>query len=113
MRNHELIVVAVLVISGFAGCDQTSKPEGPLPKTHTVKMEGMVFQPATLTVAPGDTVVWVNKDLVPHAAATTGPGFESKPVEFNQSFRHAFKTAGDIDYVCPFHPTMTGTIHVQ
>lgn len=113
MRSHELIVVTVLVMSGFAGCEQTSKPEAPTPKTHTVKMEGMVFQPATLTVAPGDTVLWVNKDLVPHAVTTNGPGFESKPVEFNQSLRHAFKNAGDVTYICPFHPTMTGTIHVQ
>jgi plastocyanin len=30
------------------------------PKTHTVTIEGMRFQPDVLTVAPGDTLVWVN-----------------------------------------------------
>ena len=34
-------------------------------KTHTVTIEGMRFQPEVLTVARGDTIVWVNKDLVP------------------------------------------------
>ena len=35
------------------------------PKTHTVTIEGMRFQPEALTVARGDTIVWVNKDIVP------------------------------------------------
>src|SRR2546423_277336 len=32
----------------------------------------MEFHPAVLTVAAGDTVVWVNRDIVPHTATATG-----------------------------------------
>jgi len=40
----------------------------PRPVTHTVTIEGMQFRPQALSVALGDTVVWVNKDLVAHTA---------------------------------------------
>ena len=49
---------------GVAACDK------PKPKTHTVTIEAMRFQPETLTVAAGDTIVWVNKDVVPHTATS-------------------------------------------
>ena len=41
-------------------------------------MENMRFQPQSLTVARGDTVVWVNKDLVPHTATSKAGGFDSQ-----------------------------------
>jgi plastocyanin len=44
--------------------------ERPEPKTHTVTIEDLRFQPERLTVARGDTVVWVNKEVVPHTATS-------------------------------------------
>ena len=38
------------------------------PRTHTVEIRGMEFHPAALTVTVGDTVVWINRDIVPHTA---------------------------------------------
>ena len=42
------------------------------PKTHTVTIEATSFKPDRLTVAVGDTVVWVNKDPFPHTATAAG-----------------------------------------
>ena len=50
--------------AGFAASDRSE------PETHTVTIEEMRFQPERLTVARGDTIVWVNKDLVPHTATS-------------------------------------------
>lgn len=59
----------------------------PKPKTHTVAIEGMMFQPEALTVAVGDIVVWVNKDLVPHTATSSKAGiFDSKLIEPDKSW---------------------------
>ena len=44
--------------------------ERPKPQTHTVTIEGMKFHPEALTVALGDTVVWINKDLVDRRMAS-------------------------------------------
>jgi putative membrane protein len=82
-------------------------------RTHTVTIERMRFQPETLTVSPGDTVVWINKDLVPHTATSETSGFDSKTIEVNQSWKHTVRTTGDITYLCAFHPTMRGLLHVR
>jgi plastocyanin len=83
------------------------------PKTHTVTIEGMRFQPDVLTVAPGDTIVWVNKDLVPHTATSKAGGFDSKEIQADQSWRFTIRTTGDFAYLCAFHPMMTATLRVK
>ena len=81
--------------------------------THTVTIESMRFQPEMLTVAAGDTVVWVNKDLVPHTATSEAGGFDSKTIQAGQSWKHTVRTKGDIAYLCTFHPTMKAMLRVE
>ncbi len=101
---------AVLV----ASCAESdSMPDAPPAKIYTVRMEGMAFMPATLTVNAGDTIIWVNKDLVPHGAASEAAGFDSKAVQAFQSWQTRVDRVGDFDYVCPFHPTMTAKLQVR
>ena len=76
-------------------------------------IEGMVFRPDVITVASGDTIVWVNKDIVPHSATSAAAGFDSKVISANTSWRHSVEQTGDFDYVCSFHPTMTAKLQVR
>jgi plastocyanin len=110
-----LCVVGVLVCgTTLASCGQSGQAaDRPQPKTHTVTMEGMVFQPNVITIAAGDTVLWINKDLVPHTATSSAAGFDSKIVAANTLWRHAFERTEDFDYICSLHPTMTATLHVR
>ena len=88
--------------------------ERPKPMTHTVTVEGMKFQPEALTVAVGDSVVWVNKDLVGHTATSSRAGiFDSKLIEPDKSWKLIVRTKGDFDYVCTYHPTMKATLRVE
>lgn len=80
--------------------------------THTVTIEAMKFQPATLTVKRGDTVVWVNKDVVPHTATATGR-FESKNIAAGQRWTWKAGKAGRHEYLCTYHPGMAGVIEVK
>ena len=57
------------------------------PKTHPVTMENMRCQPQSLTVASGDTVVWVNKDPVPHTATSKAGGFDSQVIPAENAWR--------------------------
>jgi plastocyanin len=84
-----------------------------LPKTHTVAIEGMRFQPEVLVVALGDTIVWINKDLVPHTATSEDGGFDSKEIQADKSWRHTIQERGDFAYVCTFHPTMKAMLRVK
>jgi len=80
--------------------------------TRTVTIEGMQFAPSSLTVRRGDTVVWVNHDLVPHTATAAGT-FDSHPIAPNKSWSHVARKAGRHDYVCTLHPTMKATLVVE
>jgi plastocyanin len=83
------------------------------PKTHTVTIENFRFQPESLTVARGDTVVWINKDVVPHTATAKGGAFDSQVIQAEKSWRLTVRKKGDFTYLCTLHPTMTAMLRVK
>jgi plastocyanin len=87
--------------------------ERPKPKTHTVIIEGMRFQPESLTVARGDTIVWINKDLFPHTAASEAGRFDSGIIQAEKSWTFTAKQKGEFAYTCTFHPTMKAVLYVK
>lgn len=82
------------------------------PQTHTVVIDNMRFTPETLTLQPGDRVVWQNKDLVPHTA-TAAKVFDSGSIGPGQSWSTVVRTNGTLLYVCTFHPGMKAMLKVQ
>ena len=79
-----------------------------------VSMESIKFVPDSVTIAPGDTVTWVNNDTVDHDV--TGDGFKSGDaggMANGDTFEHTFPDAGTFDYVCTVHPGMEGTVEVE
>jgi plastocyanin len=101
-------VVALIVCSMALAASGRAKP-----KTHTVTMEGMRFQPERLTVARGDTIVWVNKDLVPHTATSKAGGFDSQIILAEKSWKFTPRKKGEFAYLCTYHPEMKGMLHVK
>ena len=84
------------------------------PKTHTVEIRGMEFHPAVLTVAVGDTIVWVNRDIVPHTATASGrTKLDTGQLLQDQTGRYVAGRAGVVRYVCTFHPTMHGRLIIR
>ena len=81
-------------------------------KDYQVSIEGMKFVPETLEIAPGDTVTWTNKDLVPHTVSA-GKALESGTIEANKSWKYVAKAKGRTEYVCRFHPGMRATLLVK
>lgn len=79
---------------------------------HEVRIEGMQFQPAVLTVQRGDTLRWRNADLVPHTASAKG-AFDSGNIAPGQTFSRAMDQPGTFDYVCNYHPGMKGRVVVR
>ena len=108
-RTAFVIALSLLVCSMLAAATKHRKP-----KTHTVVMEAMAFRPAALTISSGDTIVWVNKDLVEHTATSAiAGGFDSKMIRPGNSWKHTIRTSGTLPYVCTYHPTMKGTLQVK
>lgn len=73
---------------------------------------GFAFSPATVTVAPGDTVTWTWQ-AGPHSTtsnATSAPEFWDSGIRFTgASFSHTFLTLGTYPYYCSVHSSPTGT----
>ena len=109
LRHYCAVIALVLCCAPIAGAQQKRKPA-----THTVTIDAVSFKPATLTIKAGDSVVWVNKDVVTHTATAEGAGgFESGALASGASWKHTFKGKADFAYLCRFHPTMKGRLVVE
>lgn len=104
-----------LIVSLAALAAGGSLPPAPAaPRTHTVEIKGMVFVPDSITVARGDTIVWINRDFVPHTATGQGgPAWDTGELAEGDSGRFVPKTAGALAYICALHPTMRGVVVVR
>jgi plastocyanin len=79
----------------------------------TVTMDHNTFSPSEITVAPGTTVTWTNKEEMPHTVVDLNRGFRSKTLAKDASFSFTFATAGDYSYLCLIHPNMKGKVIVK
>jgi plastocyanin len=79
----------------------------------TVSMDHNTFIPDEITVVPGTTVTWVNKETMPHTVVDTNKGFRSKTLAKNASFSFTFAAAGEYGYLCSIHPNMKGKVIVK
>jgi len=82
-------------------------------RVHTVTIEGMKFSPEALEVKAGDTVVWKNKDIVPHNATASDHGFQSPTIPPNGTWKFRMRKKGEHDYLCTLHPTMKAKLTVK
>jgi plastocyanin len=106
-------IAAFAAVLGLIVCTTSLAGERAKSKTHTVTIEGMRFQPDSLTIARGDTVVWVNKDVMPHTATSEGGSFDSQIIQSEKSWKFTARKKGEFDYTCTFHPTMKAMLHVK
>jgi plastocyanin len=104
--------VALMLIATLAVAPQLSaNPQQAA--TAEVKIDNFSFGPATLTVAPGTTVTWVNHDDIPHTVVSTDSAFKSKVLDTDEKFSFTFTKAGTYPYFCSIHPKMTATVVVK
>ena len=82
---------------------------GAQPSVEIVKF---AFAPNEITVTPGTTVVWTNRDETPHQVAA-GKTFVSPAMDTGDRFEYTFTAEGDFAYFCTLHPFMTGVVHVR
>ncbi len=132
MRTHlsAAALVAFLAVSlVVVGCssDYSTDPNGygttsPPPANNpgsipvnTVQMYGMVFTPATLTVAVGTTVTWSNNDGVAHTSTSDSGVWDTGNIPAGSSKTTTFGTKGTFPYNCTYHASMgmKGTVIVQ
>jgi plastocyanin len=106
--------IALVAVAAFSILHTDTSVAAPGTGTvHTVIIEGMNYVPGTLTVARGDTVVWINKDLFPHTVTAVNGRFDSQEIKAEKSWKFVAGNAGEFGYLCTFHPTMKGILVVK
>lgn len=79
------------------------------PTLHTVIIKDMVFKPSELHVKKGDTVMWINNDIVMHNIADFPKRkWTSKMLRSGKSWKKVIDTS--FDYFCTIHPEMKGKV---
>ena len=118
MRPHVARVgwhlwVPLLALGALRACGRESATPSTPRQRHVIEIRGMAFHPADLHIAPGDTVVWINRDFVPHTStATDSTAWDTGMLGQDQSGQFVARSAGELSYVCSLHPTMQGTVIV-
>jgi plastocyanin len=83
------------------------------PAAANVEIDNFTFAPQQLIVRAGTTVIWRNRDDIPHAVASSTRAFKSKALDTDDTYAFTLTTAGTYEYFCSLHPQMTGTIVVE
>ena len=113
MSNKLLVAAfaAALPSLAFAQVSTTTTTAAAAPPR--VEINQMRFEPASLTIAAGTTVTWVNDDESPHTVTDRGRVFRSAALDTKDSFSYTFATPGEFTYFCTLHPMMVGKIVVK
>ena len=88
----------------------TKKEKAP---ANSISIDNFTFSPQSLTVTPGTTVVWVNRDDVPHTVRSVDNKFKSGTLDTDDTFKFTFNDEGTFKYFCTVHTHMTGEIIVK
>ena len=86
------------------------------PGVNEVWIQGMAYNPSTITVTAGTTITWTNKDAVARTVTSSNSSteiFDSGTINTNGLYSHTFNTTGTYSYYCVVHPTMTATVVVK
>lgn len=101
-------------VASPGGAEAGTSGEAGEPGATTIDIVEFAFSPAELTVSVGDTVTWTNLDNAAHTATASVPGtISSGDLKTDDAYEYTFEEGGSFQYICAYHPFMTGTITVE
>ncbi len=116
-----MILCSVILLNGCSSPsgeteDKTSTQEvpeeKPAPSLYVVQIEQMKFLPADITVHAGDTIMWINNDMVAHdVTEEKSKAWSSSLLQPGKSWKFVPKESAD--YYCSIHVVMKGSITVK
>ena len=104
MKTTFLLPVVALLLAGPVAAAA--------PHTFVVTIDKMRFGPVPAGIHPGDTVLWVNRDIFRHTATARNGSFSIDLAPKAQG-RTIVGTAGKVSFYCKYHPGMTGVLGIE
>lgn len=106
VRRNFVKSLLATVASGFT---MTSNADSSI-KDHLVEISGAAFLPAKLLIKVGDSVTWINKDIVPHTATAVDGSWDTGFIGSGEERRVVFDGEKGSAYICTYHPSMTAVL---
>ena len=103
MMLHIALLLAVTLASVGASA----------PTRHRVAIAQFKYAPRAIHVAVGDTIVWDNRDIVPHTATADDEKFDSGDIPARAQRTTVMRTKGEYTYTCLYHSNMKGKVVVR
>ena len=107
-----IVLFAILLLDVGAVFTQEVTTASPSQR-HVVEIRDFGFHPQRIFVFPGDTIVWINRDIVPHTATAEDGTWGSKDLEEGDSWEMVVKNGGIQSYFCNFHLQMTAVLEAR
>ncbi len=105
-----LIVAAIAAtIASFPMLESRAADE----RRVVIEIQNFEFLPETPVVKPGDVIVWVNKDIVPHTATAKDGSWDSGLIESGGEWQMVVTDDMAQAYYCRFHPSMTAELDIE
>lgn len=112
MNCHAQVKAYDLLFQPFT--NRADRLPGPTPaEPARVEIFNFAFGPQTLRVKTGSTVVFVNRDAVPHDVKANDRSFESGNLPLLGRYFQAFERHGTVDYFCAIHLEMRARVVVE
>lgn len=82
-----------------------------VPQKHIVEIKDMKFEPTVINVHKGDTVFWINRDIVGHDIIENDKSWASPVLKTGDSWEKV--VTKNAAYFCSIHITMKGELVVE
>ena len=107
MRRFVPLVAGVLVGISCGGERVVDRP-----KTVEIAIQDIAFAVPTASAKVGDTVEWINKDVIAHTATAKDRAWDVV-IAPNEKGRLVAERPGTVDYYCTYHPNMTAKLVIE
>jgi plastocyanin len=105
-----MIVAAVVATIPSLGATSPHTADG---ERIVIEIQGFEFVPGNPAVKPGDVVVWINNDIVPHTVTSRDQSWDSGKVDGGGVWEMVVTADMIQEYFCRFHPSMIGRLDVR
>jgi plastocyanin len=117
--TQQTLSVTIILFLSCALCSCTTPDERAnhtqepaVARSHIVVIQQMKFTPAEVIVKEGDSVTWINKDILDHNVTEENHNlWTSGTVQPGKSWSMVVKQSAD--YFCTLHPVMKGGLIVR
>lgn len=110
--SRRCVLKSALVTTVSAFVTPLSAGSSTAGKNYLVLIAGAAFEPKHLEVQSGDSVTWINKDIVPHTATALDGSWDTGQLNSGEEKTIVFLEAQSSAYICTYHPSMKASLQV-